>query len=428
MLHKHLVAGIAGMVQNIPIRPAKETFVSYLPLAHILALQLENILLSNGATLCYSDPRDLATSLPLYQPTIFGGVPKVYETLKNGVERKISRNAVLELVFQTLITWKMKMLKLGGDTPVSNLFFNKVSSQICGSTLQFAITGGGPISADLHTFVRALFNCPLLQGYALTETCVGGCVQSLQDGRTGVVGPPVACVEVCLQSEPDFTDSHGKPYLHTDMVGSKGEPILGRGEICMRGPSISSGYFKQPDKEAEAFDGEGFFHTGDIGQFTHDGAIQIIDRKKNLVKLKGGEYVAVEAMETSFRGSRFVKDLCVIADGNLDTPLAIICVDEGALEEWAKKATVSYDSINGLANSKQARQAVVESMKENGKAAGLGKLELRIQDCCLLVNEEWKPGHGMTASMKLDRKAIHKIYAQELKDLYKRNGIQKISD
>ena len=99
-----------------------------------------------------------------------------------------------------------------------------------------------------------------------------------------------------------------------------------------------------------------------------------------------------------------------------------------ALEEWAKKANVTYESIDGLANSKPARQAVVESMKESGKAAGLGNLELRIKDCCLVVNEEWKPGHGMTASMKLDRKAIHRIYAQELKDMYKRNGIQQKTD
>lgn len=423
MKHSQLVAGIAGMVKNVHLRPGKETFVSYLPLAHILALQIENVMLSVGATLCYSDPHDLPKCMSMYKPTIFAGVPKVYETLKNGLEKKISKSAAMHVVFQTLISWKVAVLKRGGDTPVSSMFFGLIAKKIFGQTLQFAISGGGPLSADLHYFARACFNCPVVQGYALTETCVGGCFQSLQDPRTGIVGPPVSCVEVVLQSEPDFMDSNGKPYLHTDKTGTKGEPILGRGEICMRGPSISSGYFQQPEKEAEAFDDEGFFHTGDIGQFTHDGVLQIIDRKKNLVKLKGGEYVAVEAMETAFGGSPFVKDICVVADGNLDVPLAIVCVNDEALEKWAKNENVKYENLEVLNQSKEAREAVVQSMKEQGKKAGLSSLEMRIKDCCL-VNTEWKPGHGMTASMKLDRKAIHKIHSKEINEMFKRNGVK----
>ena len=386
---------------------------------------VENALLSVGATLSYTDPREMAQSLSMFTPTIFGGVPKVYEMLKMGLEGKLRKGpAPLRLIFETLVQWKVFVLKNGGDTPISNKFFALIGKKLFGGQLQFAVTGGGPMGESLHYFCRAVFNCPIIQGYALTETCVGGCFQTLEDTRTGVVGPPVPCVEIMLQSEPEIQDSNGNPYLHTDRVGSKGEPILGRGEVCFRGPSVSVGYFKSPDKTKEAYDEDGFFHSGDIGQFTKDGVIQIIDRKKNLVKLKGGEYVAVEAMETAFSASKYVSAICVIASGELDSPLAIVLTQLGALKQWAKDRGLLADDPKALSENEQAREEVLKSMIAEGKQAGLTSLELRLKDCCLITDDEWKPGHGMTASMKLDRRSIYKIHAKELKEMYQRNGVQ----
>jgi len=425
MKHSHLVAGIAGMATNVDLREGQETFVSYLPLAHILALQIENAMLSVGATLCYTDPRQLPKVMPKFQPTIFAGVPKVWELLQGGLEKKMAQGpTALNIVFSILLSWKMKMLSNHMDTPVSNLFFGIICSKVFGRRrIRFGVTGGGPMSASLQLFCRAVFNSPIIQGYALTETCVGGCFQATTDQRPGIVGPPVPCVEIVLQSEPEFTDSDGFSYLHTDTKGSKGEPVIGRGEICMRGPCISSGYYKLPGKTKEDFDEEGFFHTGDIGQFTADGCIQIVDRKKNLVKLKGGEYVAVEAMETAFATSAYCVTLCVIANGDLDGPLAIVLVNKHTLESWAKNAGISFSSVHELSHNKDARQEVVKSFVAAGKEAGLGKLELRIKDCALITDTEWTPGHGMTASMKLDRKQILSIHKEELENMYKRNGV-----
>jgi long-chain acyl-CoA synthetase len=293
--------------------------------------------------------------------------------------------------------------------------------------IEFGVTGGGPISASLQLFCRSVFSCPIIQGYALTETCVGGCFQSIKDPRPGIVGPPVPCVEAMLQSEPEFKDNAGFPYLHTDRKGSKGEPVLGRGEICLRGPCISVGYYKLPDKTKEDFDSEGFFHTGDIGQFTADGVLQIVDRKKNLVKLKGGEYVAVEAMETAFAASPYAAALCVVANGDLDGPLAIVCTNNEALKKWAKGANIEFSSVEELGEKAEARQEVVKSFVAFGKEAGLGSLELRIKDCVLITDTQWAPGHGMTASMKIDRKAVLSMHHKELMEMYKRNAVN-ISD
>lgn len=365
--------------------------------------------------------------MPKFKPTIFAGVPKVYEILQSSLTRKIDEGPpVLKVVFDTLLAWKMFMLsRFEMDTPISNLFFGLISKKVFGrERLEFGVTGGGPMSASLQLFCRAVFNCPIIQGYALTETCVGGCFQSTDDPRPGVVGPPVPCVEVIVQSEPDFRDTAGLPYLHTDTKGANGEDVLGRGEICLRGPSISLGYYKLSDKTKEEFDSEGFFHTGDIGQITSDGVVQIVDRKKNLVKLKGGEYVAIEAMETAFAASPYATALCVIANGDLDGPLPIVCVDTYALEKWAKEKNIQYTTVHDLAQLTEARKEVVSSFIAMGKEAGLGSLELRIKDCALITDAVWTPGHGMTASMKLDRQQIVKMHDKEIKEMYKRNGVK----
>ena len=257
----------------------------------------------------------------------------------------------------------------------------------------------------------------------MTETCVGGCFQALHDTRVSVVGPPAPCVEVMLQSEPDIQDSAGFPYLHTDTKDSKGNPIIGRGEICFRGPCISSCYYKLPDKTAESYDEEGWFHSGDIGQFTADGVIQIVDRKKNLIKLRGGEYVQVESMEVAFGQSAFAAAVCVVANGDLDVPLAIVKADDAYLKNWALDKGIHYTTLKDLAEMPDTREAVVKSMVKEGKDAGLTSLELRIKDCCVIVGDDWGPGHGMTASMKIDRKQICKMHENELEAMFQRNYI-----
>jgi hypothetical protein len=122
-----------------------------------------------------------------------------------------------------------------------HVFFRFITSKVFGGTLWFAVLGGDPIGEQLHLFLRAYFCCLfsrscfcclVIQGYALTE-----------DTRCGIVGPTVLGVEMSmLQSEPDIKDSAGLSYLHTDTVGSKGEPAIGRRETCMRGPCVAFGY------------------------------------------------------------------------------------------------------------------------------------------------------------------------------------------
>jgi long-chain acyl-CoA synthetase len=223
MTHQQLVSGVSGMRMNVNLRGGKEVVISYLPLAHVLALQIENALLNAGAKICYSDARQLPKALSMFHPTVQAGVPKVYEIVQGALLKKLEKGPpIAKLVFDILFMWKSFLLSIGMDAPMTNtLFFRMISKKVFGGVLQFAVSGGGPLSPHLHNFVRVCFCCPFIQGYALTETCVGGCFQDTRDPRGNVVGPPVPCVEIMLQSEPDFKDSAGLPYLHTDTVSSR---------------------------------------------------------------------------------------------------------------------------------------------------------------------------------------------------------------
>ena len=148
---------------------------------------------------------------------------------------------------------------------------------------------GGPLHSEIQTFIRAAFGIPLVQGYGLTETTAGLSIQADDDIRSGIAGVPLPCCEVKLLSCPDISDKASLPYMSTDTVDNEGNPIFGRGEILVKGLNIGVGYYMMPEKTKEDFDADGFFHTGDIGQFMNDGSLRIVDRKKNLVKLKGGE-------------------------------------------------------------------------------------------------------------------------------------------
>ena len=146
-------------------------------------------------------------------------------------------------------------------------------------------SGGAPISAEVQEFMAVCYGCPFIQGYGLTETG-GGTVTHKDDNSSGHIGTPCVNKKVRLKDVPEMG------YLTSD------DPP--RGEICFKGPSLFSGYFKSPDLTKEMFDEDGWFKTGDIGQILPGGRIKIIDRAKNLFKLAQGEYVAPEKLENIY--------------------------------------------------------------------------------------------------------------------------------
>ena len=179
-----------------------------------------------------------------------------------------------------------------------------------------------------------------------------------------------------------------------------------------------------PDKTVEVFRDDGFFMTGDIGQFMSDGSLRIVERKKNLVKLKGGEYIALEKMEMTFGNSPFVDavagGICVYGDGDMDRAVALMQLSEPYAMKWAAEHGVSGD-FKDVKASKELYDAVMVSMAGEHKKGGLYSLEKLVG--VAFLTEPWTPENGcLTAANKLQRRAVVAMFDKEFNEL-KKKGI-----
>lgn len=270
--------------------------------------------------------------------------------------------------------------------------------------------------------IHSYHSFPNEQG--LTETCAGGTIQDLYDLSSGVAGVPIASCSIKLESTPDVGDKAGQPYLSTDRRDVNGEPIFGRGEVLIKGSNIALGYYMMPDKTKEVFGSDGFFRTGDIGQFKADGSLQIVDRKKNLVKLKGGEYVALERMEMIYGNSSFVDaingGICAYGDGDMDRPVALMQLSEPRTMKWAKDNGIEGD-FHSIKNNPKLYEAILEDMKREHKKGDLSHLEKLV--AVTLLTDPWTPENGcLTAANKLQRRAVISQFDKEFNEV-KKKGI-----
>jgi long-chain acyl-CoA synthetase len=162
-----------------------------------------------------------------------------------------------------------------------------------GGRCRLLLSGSAPINKDVLDFLRVVFCCPIEEGYGLTETAAPATITRMDclDTIGGNVGGPIICNEIKLVDIPEMN------YLTTNDTKE--------GEICMRGDNIFDGYYKMPKVTAEVMN-DGWFSSGDVGRLLPNGAIKIIDRKKNIFKLSQGEYIAPEKLENIYSKSRYI--------------------------------------------------------------------------------------------------------------------------
>lgn len=367
--HANLLSAIAAGQIAFSLSD-EDKYLGYLPLAHIMELMVEFSTLSSGASIGYADPKTLTStgSYPIgaieeFTPTLMVAVPKIWDIIKKAVQTKIEKGSpVVKFLFDVAFQARKFAFEHGYDTPLFRAIIFKKMEAVVGGNMRMALSGGGPLNSEVQVFVRTCFGMPLVQGYGLTETCAGLTIQAEDDFRFGIAGALIASCEVKLLSTPDINDKAGFPYLSTDKKDVEGNPVFGRGEILIKGNNVAVGYYMEPEKTKEVFRDDGFFHTGDIGQFMDDGSIRIVDRAKNLVKLKGGEYIAVENMEMVYGNSKFVNavdgGICCYGDGDMDRPIALMQISEPFIMEWAKENGVS-GNFAVVMESKELMDAVM---------------------------------------------------------------------
>lgn len=379
-----IVAGIAGLLCNVEEGvSSSEVVLAYLPLAHIFELCLENLVISIGATLGYGSSRTLADSsmrncagdMRELKPTVMVGVPQIWETVKKGVEGKVnSSGAVTKALFWGAYNFKSALVSYGlpGATVLDDIVFGKVR-QMTGGRLRFIFNGASGISDSTQHFMSMVV-APMISGYGLTETCANGSLGCPLQWTANAIGPVPGAVELKLVGLPELNYS-------TDTSPPQGE-------ILLRGKPVLKEYYQNPEETEKAITSDGWFKTGDIGEVDSNGHIKVIDRVKNLVKMQGGEYIALEKVEAVYRGSQYVQNIMVHGDSSHPRAIALVSPNEKNLAGLAESLGVEEKNMHG---DKKVKDAILKDLVGVGKKGGLGGLELISN--VVLVDDEWTPAN-----------------------------------
>lgn len=419
--HKNIVSGLGG-ISNVIDRDVvneNDIVIAYLPLAHIFELAFELITFYWGGVLGYAGVKTLSDTsvrncqgdMKALKPTIMVGVAAVWEQVRKGILTQISNQPPLtQKIFWAAYYAKLKCEKYRipfVPSVISNVIFKKVK-QATGGNLRHILNGGSPISHDAQEFMSNLL-APLLIGYGLTETVANTTVVSPKSFEYDVCGQLTGAIKVKLVDVEELNyfakNDQGEVWIN-------GAPVLE--EYFLNEKETEEGIYVDPETN------EKWFMTGDIGCWTPTGQLQIIDRKKNLVKTQNGEYIALEKLESIYRSNPYVENVCVYADQNKVKPVGIVVPN---LKKCSAKAIElglikDEDDLSNVLDNKQLTSFVLNELLKTGKSQGLAGIELIMG--VILFNGEWTPQSGfVTAAQKLQRKNILNEVQKEVDAVYK---------
>ncbi|KAJ3670910.1 hypothetical protein LUZ60_008336 [Juncus effusus] len=332
-----LIQGVKRLLESVNESVHEgDAYLSFLPLAHIFDRAVEEMLIFHGASIGFwrGDVKLLIEDIGALKPTIFCAVPRVLDRVYSGLQTKITAGGFLKkTIFNIAYNYKQGNILNGGKHEEAGFIFDRlVFSQVkqgLGGRVRLILSGAAPLAKHVEEFMRVVSCSHVLQGYGLTETCAGTTISLPNEiSMLGTVGPPVPNVDMRLESVPE---------MEYDALAE-----VPRGEICVRGDTVFSGYYKREDLTREVLV-DGWFHTGDVGEWQPDGALKIIDRKKNIFKLSQGEYVAVENLENIYGLVPDIDSIWVYGNSFESFLVAVINPNKQAIENWAQSNGISTD-------------------------------------------------------------------------------------
>ncbi|KAG6484084.1 hypothetical protein ZIOFF_060878 [Zingiber officinale] len=353
------------------------------------------------------DVRYLMEDIQVLKPTIFCGVPRVYDRIYSGINQRISSGGFLsKKLFQYAYDHKLRNMKKGLKQDEASPFFDRLIfnniRQAIGGRVRIMISGAAPIPRHVEEFLRVATCSVFIQGYGLTESC-SGCFTCIANvlSMMGTVGVPIKTIEAKLESVPE--------------MGYDANSSTPQGEICLRGNTLFSGYYKRPNLTDEVLV-DGWFHTGDIGEWQPNGAMKIIDRKKNIFKLSQGEYVAVEVLENTYMQCPLLTSIWVYGNSFESFLVGVVVPEKSLLEEWAKSNDVSGD-FDQLCKHPKARKHIMEELNKTGQ-----KYQLKGFEMLKSIHLEPRPFDMerdlITPTFKLKRPQLLKHFKERIDELY----------
>ena len=417
----NLTAGVAAFHGSIGERlwqKRRWVYFNMLPLAHIYGVAVSYVLIRLGGAVGFfsGDRSALLAEIQMVRPVVIAAVPRVYQKLYEGITGKISGMAWYKrALFWAAYAWRRSALNSGGYFTYADGVFAAIRKQF-GGEVAIALNGGAPIPRDICEFFHVTLTHEFYDGYGMTETTAAG-IRSQSCDTLDNIGllTPFYNTEMKILSVPEMG------YLATD------EPP--RGELLIRGPQIAClGYYNDAAATRQAFDDEGYVHTGDIVALVQPSKVRIIDRRKNMFKLAQGEYVSGESIEGTLQQSPYIESVFVHGDSTQPYPVAIV-VPSTAVFDWAAahaaddpelaRAAESRD-MHAICESSAVRDMIVADIARVSRAAGLKGYEV-VHHIHLHDTPFDEARNMVSASLKLKRHVLKQYFATELAQLAQEN-------
>ena len=395
--HHNVVSNAIYASERIPLPGGTAKALSFLPVCHIYERVIMYLYMIKGVSIYFAESMEtISDNLKEHKPHVMTAVPRLLEKVYDSI---IAKGTQLTGIKKALFFWAVEVgLNYApyGENGAWYEFKLKIARKLIFSKWKEALGGNLSViasgSAALQPRLARVFNAAemgVMEGYGLTETSPVVTVNDMRNGlfRIGTVGKLIAETEVKIAAD---------------------------GEICVKGPQVMMGYYKDPEKTAEVII-DGYFHTGDIGEFDADGFLKITDRKKEMFKTSGGKYVAPALLENELKQSRFIEQVMVIGE-NEKMPAAIIQPNFEFVREWAQRHNLNLSTNEEIANNEKVIQRIEEEVvlcnSKFGKWETIKKFKL--------TSDEWSIDAGhLTPTMKMKRKVIKEIYKDLYEEIYR---------
>ncbi|MGX1856240.1 AMP-dependent synthetase/ligase [Dietzia sp. NPDC055340] len=351
LTHEGMLTQLRGVHAAVPL-PGHGRQISFLPAAHVAdrwTSHYSGFMAYANTVTCVADMAELPAALAATRPTQFGAVPRVWEKLKAALETGYPGDAVADSVANPQVAEALRA-KIGLDEA------------------RWVVTGAAPTPRGVLEFFTAL-GLPLCEMLGMSEVSCCVATNTPDAIKLGSVGKPLDTVEVRIAED---------------------------GEVAVRGPQVMRGYRGAPEKTAEAIDGDGWLHTGDIGRLDEDGYLWIVDRKKELIINAAGKNMSPANIEMAIRSAgNAISHVAVIGDQRPYNVALIVADPQRAGDPELE------ETIRAQVDRANATLSRVEQIKKY-----------------TVLRQDWRPGHELTPTMKLRRRVVDDLYAAEIEQLF----------
>ena len=394
--HRNVLSNVLACVNPIPADNDSKV-LTFLPVCHIYERMLHYLYMYIGASIYFAESMEtIGDNIREVQPDVFSAVPRLIEKV---YDRILAKGDELTGLKRSLFFWAVSLAESYEQQGKSTLYYLQLKiarklifkkwKEALGGKVRAIASGSAALQPRLARIFLAA-DIPILEGYGLTETSPVVSVNSFDKGICiGSVGALIDGVEVRIASD---------------------------GEICVKGPNVMMGYYNNLEATQEVLDADGWFKTGDIGEFVEGKFLKITDRKKEIFKTSGGKYIVPQALENHLKESRMIEQAMVIGE-NQKFPAALVVPNFEVLKElavkkgWIQEFIANQEMLHNT-QVKTLIQSEISNINQN-----LGNWE-QIKDFRLLPELFSIDGGELTPTLKLKRKVIMEKYQEQINDIY----------